>query len=190
MRLYDLRCDRLYVNATERKRFLACAKNSRSDIASFCMTLAFTGCRISEALELRASSLQLDQQILTLRTLKRRDPTTFREVPIPTVLANALKTQVVNAIDRPDPLMWSIDGRSVDRTTAYRWIKATMLAADISGAKACPKGLRHGFGIHAMRCGVQLNMLQKWMGHASMSTTSIYANALGADELAIAQRMW
>jgi hypothetical protein len=33
-------------------------------------------------------------------------------------------------------------------------------------------------------------MLCKWMGHASMETTAICANALGAEEQGIAARMW
>ncbi len=36
----------------------------------------------------------------------------------------------------------------------------------------------------------QLNMLRKWMGHSSMATTAIYANAMGAEEMEIAKRMW
>ncbi|HEX9665235.1 MAG TPA: site-specific integrase, partial [Thermodesulfobacteriota bacterium] len=35
-----------------------------------------------------------------------------------------------------------------------------------------------------------LNMLQKWMGHAKMETTAIYANAVGAQQHDIAARMW
>lgn len=65
-----------------------------------------------------------------------------------------------------------------------------MAEAEIYGSQATPKGLRHGYGIHAVRSGVQLHMLQKWMGHANMSTTAIYANAVGAEELEIADRMW
>ena len=65
-----------------------------------------------------------------------------------------------------------------------------MSQANIYGPQACPKGLRHGYGIHAVRSGVQLHMLQKWMGHTSMSTTAIYANAVGSEELEIADRMW
>jgi hypothetical protein len=34
-----------------------------------------------------------------------------------------------------------------------------------------------------------LNMLCKWMGHASMETAAIYANALGAEEQRIVARM-
>ena len=53
-----------------------------------------------------------------------------------------------------------------------------------------PKGLRHGFGVHAAVSGVPLNMLQKWLGHAHLSTTAIYAGAVGKEEQDIARRMW
>jgi hypothetical protein len=33
-------------------------------------------------------------------------------------------------------------------------------------------------------------MLRKWMGHASIETTAIYANAVGEEEQSIAERMW
>jgi len=65
-----------------------------------------------------------------------------------------------------------------------------MEQADIGGVHATAKGLRHGYGIHAIRSGIQLHMLQKWMGHASMTTTAIYANAIGKEELDLADQMW
>jgi len=65
-----------------------------------------------------------------------------------------------------------------------------MVESGITGPQATAKGLRHGYGIHAVRSGVQLHMLQKWMGHANMVTTAIYANAIGSEELEIADRMW
>ncbi|WP_425499112.1 tyrosine-type recombinase/integrase [Hoeflea poritis] len=58
------------------------------------------------------------------------------------------------------------------------------------GAQASPKRLRHGYGVHALRMGIPLNMLSKWMGHASIATTAIYGNAVGSEELEIAGRMW
>jgi integrase len=66
-----------------------------------------------------------------------------------------------------------------------------MGAAGIAdGPHKCPKGLRHGYGVHAIGCGVPLNMLSKWMGHASLEVTAIYANALGEEQYNIAARMW
>ena len=77
------------------------------------------------------------------------------------------------------------------RNTAWRHVKAVMAAADIpDGPHRSPKGLRHGFGVHAISSGVPLNMLSKWMGHASLEVTAIYADALGAEEQGIAARMW
>ena len=65
------------------------------------------------------------------------------------------------------------------------------------GDRRCPWGAGQPqrsaawlYGVHAVCSGVQLNMLRKWMGHASINTTSIYANAMGKEELQIADRMW
>jgi site-specific recombinase XerD len=53
-----------------------------------------------------------------------------------------------------------------------------------------PKGLRHGFGIKAVTSAVPLNMVQKWLGHAQLSTTAIYADASGSEATQLAKRMW
>ncbi|MCR9060607.1 MAG: tyrosine-type recombinase/integrase [Rhodobacteraceae bacterium] len=52
------------------------------------------------------------------------------------------------------------------------------------------KGLRHAFGIHVIASNVSLHMLQRWLGHADMKTTAIYAQAVGPEERQIAARMW
>jgi site-specific recombinase XerD len=65
-----------------------------------------------------------------------------------------------------------------------------MEQAGLSGTHASPKGLRHGFGVAAVSAGTPLNLVQKWLGHANLTTTAIYANAVGAEEKDIAKRMW
>ena len=66
-----------------------------------------------------------------------------------------------------------------------------MAAADLpEGPHVTPKGLRHSYGVHAITSGVPLNMLQKWLGHAMMETTAIYADAVGEEQQTIAARMW
>ena len=183
MRLHDRAGRRLYINLDDRGRFIEMAERCAPRQRSLCLILLYTGCRLSEALDLRGSSVQVSAGIITFRTLKRRRPDLYREVPVPECLIEALGAG--HRLDTDAPL-WP----DINRVTAYRWVKAVMARAGIAGAQASPKGLRHGFGIHAMHCGVQLNMLQKWMGHAAMSTTAIYANAIGAEERAIAARMW
>jgi integrase len=185
MRLYDRANRRLYINAAERARFLAAAEQLPPDKRAFCLTLVFTGCRISEALALTPSAIQAEARVITLRTLKRRRDDVYREVPVPPRFIDALE-QLTSEQDLNDAQLWG----DTNRITAYRWVKETMHQAKIIGAQACPKGLRHGYGIRAVQSGVQLNMLQKWMGHASMSTTAIYADACGAEEQEIADRMW
>nr|WP_315899324.1 tyrosine-type recombinase/integrase [Gluconacetobacter diazotrophicus] len=60
----------------------------------------------------------------------------------------------------------------------------------VSGPAASPKGLRHAFGVAAVTNAIPLNLVQKWLGHAQLTTTAIYANAVGAEEQDIARRMW
>jgi integrase len=47
----------------------------------------------------------------------------------------------------------------------------------VKGPHPTPKGLRHGFGIEAVTSGVPLNMVQKWLGHAQLAMTAMYADA-------------
>jgi len=54
----------------------------------------------------------------------------------------------------------------------------------------CTNALRHGFGVAAVTAGIPLNLVQKWLGHAHLSTTAVYANAVGAEEKDIARLMW
>lgn len=72
------------------------------------------------------------------------------------------------------------------RMTGWRAVHAVMAAARLDGPHALPKGLRHGFGVSA---GIPLNLVQKWLGHAQLITTTIYADALGTEEKDIVQRM-
>ena len=65
-----------------------------------------------------------------------------------------------------------------------------MARADIAGPQASPKGLRHGFGVACIEKGIQLNLVQRWLGHAQLSTTAIYADAVGEEERYIAARLW
>ena len=67
---------------------------------------------------------------------------------------------------------------------------AVMAVALVDGPRATPKGLRHAFAVAALQAGVPINLVRKWLGHARLSTTEIYANAVGDEEREIASRFW
>lgn len=54
--------------------------------------------------------------------------------------------------------------------------------------QASGKGPGYGFGVQVVRVGIPLNMVQKWPGYAQLSTTAIFADAVGAEEKQIASR--
>lgn len=68
--------------------------------------------------------------------------------------------------------------------------KRVMRHSGVTGRYACPRGLRHAFGAGALQSGVPLNLTRRWMGHAHISTTAIYAAASGPEEMGFAGRFW
>lgn len=79
----------------------------------------------------------------------------------------------------------------LSRVRVWQIVKRVMIEAGIpDGPHRSPKGLRHAFGVHAVVQGVPLHMLQRWLGHAQLSTTALYAEAVGKEEQHIAARMW
>lgn len=192
MTLYDPNGRRLYLTAAERDAFLAAAKSAPREIRTFCLVLHYTGCRLSEALALTPDSFDFAGKAIVFETLKKRRQGVYRAVPVPPEMLDTIN-MVHGLQDRPCgkgdevlPRLWPWS-----RTTAWRRVKAVMEAAGIdAGPHRSPKGLRHGYGVHAITSGVPLNMLSKWMGHASLQVTAIYANALGEEQHNIAARMW
>lgn len=190
--LFDQDGRRKYLTADEREAFLKAAERMPREVRTFCCVLTFTGCRLSEALALTADRVDLTGRLIVFESLKKRRTGIYRAVPVPPALLDAL--DLVHGIRQLQQGRGS--GRNVrlwsmSRPTAWRQVKTVMENAGIgTGPHASPKGLRHGFGVAAVSAGIPLNMVQKWLGHAQLSTTAIYAAAVGEEEQHIAARMW
>ncbi len=75
---------RKYLTSEERNRFIAAANShERGEVRALCLVLAYTGCRISEALQLTADRVDLSAKAITFRTLKQRGRASYRAVPVP-----------------------------------------------------------------------------------------------------------
>ncbi|MBC8141115.1 MAG: site-specific integrase [Armatimonadetes bacterium] len=190
--LFDPSGKRKYLSGLEREAFLKAADCAPREVRTFCALLHVTGCRITEALELTYDRVDLSESAIIFETLKKRREGVYRAVPVPSSVLDALN--LVHGVRERQASRTRGKGERLwawSRATAWRRVKEVMEEAGIDdGPQATPKRLRHGFGVNAVSKGVPLNMLSKWMGHAQLSTTAIYADAVGAEEKNIAARMW
>ncbi len=182
--IFDIQGRRKYLTLQERERFIAAARKLPLAEQTFCLLIAFTGCRISEALELSVRQVDVAMRAVIFRSLKKRRPEpVYRAVPLPDWLLSKLQTCAAELGEHERLWPWG-------RSKGWAVIKRAMESSGVSGMHASPKGLRHGFGIAAVQRGVPLNLLQRWLGHAKLETTAIYANAIGAEERRLAERLW
>jgi integrase/recombinase XerD len=48
----------------------------------------------------------------------------------------------------------------------------------------------HAFGVGAVQQRIALSIIKRWLGHAKIETTAIYASPIGEEERALARLMW
>lgn len=180
---------RKYLTRAELLRVLAAFDALPSERRLFALTLAWTGARVSEILALTPSAFDLDSGLVAIRTLKRRR-FAMREVPLPRMLVQELAASFDLAVRQQDAARAEARLWRFGRTTAWRMVTCAMAQASISGRPATPRGLRHGFGVGALQAGVPVTLVQRWLGHARLSTTAIYADVSGPEERAMVERYW
>lgn len=183
--VYSINGCRKYLNSSEVSSFIRATIDQDMDVRAFCWMMAYTGCRISEALAITAGAVDFDAEAVLIRSLKKREKTVFRSIPLPRSLLQLLKRLIERRELRPDEQLWPWC-----RMTGYRHICRAMHAAGLWGAHVSPKGLRHGFAVQAMQASIPLTVLQRWLGHADVKTTAIYATVTGPEERAMARKLW
>jgi|SRR5579862_4043830 len=179
---YDAEGRRKYLSRAEGQNFLQCAALLPRQNALFCLTIYYTGCRISEALALRYQDIDPEMNVILIRCLKKRGRKETRRVPVPEFLVKELMEVSTTA-----------EGESIwlfSRTTGWRVIKGVMKAARISGVHATTKGLRHGFGVRGAMVHIPVSLIQNWMGHSDPSTTAIYLAVKDEEERELIEKTW
>lgn len=183
--LFDLNGNRKYLVARERIAFVEAAVAEGGAVGAFCLTLAFTGARISEVLALTPERTDASNEAVVFETLKQRRRGVFRAVPVPQRLIDLITNAASASACTGHSSLWPWQ-----RTIAWKHVKRVMKNAGIADALCKPKALRHGFAVDAGQHGVPLNIVQRWMGHARLETTAIYAGAIGEEERNLARRAW
>ncbi len=179
--MYDRNGQRKYLNEAERQAFYK-AVMQEPDLSkrAFCLTLFYTGCRISEALNLTWDRVDFSEKLIVFETLKQREKGIFRPIPVPSKLLGAYAK-----LNRNAQYLWSFS-----RTTGWRTIKRIMVSEKLTGIKACPKGLRHSYAVSYIKNEVPITTVQRWLGHKRLETTSLYLDVVGPEEKELAKRSW
>src|SRR5215212_3638673 len=124
--LYTRAGQRKYLTSAERSRFLTAALSSpRAELRTLCLTLLYTGCRISEALAITPKAIERQAGFIAIRSLKKRKRiVVIREVPVPADLFRALDE--AHDLAQRDALLWPLS-----RTRAWQLVKDIMREANV-----------------------------------------------------------
>lgn len=134
------------------------------------------GLRISEALSLTGADLPLGD---VLRITGKRGK--VREVPLLPVVREGVMAAVDAApfvVTRDGPLFRGVRGGVLDAGHVRAVMRRCRPALGLP-ASATPHSLRHSFATHLLAAGADLRAIQDLLGHASLSSTQVYA---GVDE--------
>jgi integrase/recombinase XerD len=129
------------------------------------MLLWRTGVRVSEALSLERKHIDLDNYTITIRWLKKRKAM-HRVIPMHPDLRNILD-YYVHSLKKEDKLF------PFSRQRADQLVKE-----HFSGN--CHK-FRHSFAVNWLRCGGDLYLLSRMLGHSSIKVTEIYLEIVPID---------
>ncbi len=182
--MFDRNGTRKYLNRAERSAyFQAICDETEASRRAFFLTLVYTGCRISEGLNLQVERIDLAAKAVGFETLNGRKRGHFRSVAVPDRLPDLFQELLKGK--KPEAKIWAFS-----RPLAYRMIKRKMHQASIQGKMACPKGLRHGHAVACVSSEIPPPTIQKWLGHARLETTAIYLEVHGEEERELAKRVW
>lgn len=149
-----------------------------------------SGARVSEAVGLSNDGIEPSLRVLVLTGKGGKT----RVVPIGSRARAAIerwredgRRQLRDARKRRE-LFLSRSGRPMDRSTAWRRVKALALAAGIQKSLS-PHTLRHSFASHMIEGGADLRSVQEMLGHASLRTTEVYTH-LDAEHVQSLHRLY
>ena len=143
-----------------------------------CLTTIYTcGLRLKEALRLEVRDVDGARGLLHIRQPKGwRD----RYVPLPQTTLALLRHQW--AAHRNSTLLFPSRHRGatlavqpMSSSGVQRAFKATLADSGIS-KQATVHTLRHSWATHLLEAGVNLRLIQLWLGHKSLQTTAIYTH--------------
>ena len=135
-----------------------------------------TGARVSEATNLRAGDLELDQKSgrhasVTLHGKGCK----IRQCPLWPTTRDVL-CDLVREKQSSDPVFVNQLRQPYTRFGIYRLVERCAAKVPcLSRRRVSPHIIRHTCACHLLQAGVDLNTIRAWLGHERLDTTNIYA---------------
>lgn len=128
------------------------------------LTLAYTGLRRAELLDLRVSDINFRSQLLYVRAGKGDKD---RAIPLLPELSKRLASYINHHHLRPSDSVFSLSKRRL-----YDIINFCTKAAGVSNFS--PHSFRHFFATQLVEQGVDIRSIQQLLGHSDIASTAVY----------------
>jgi len=141
-------------------------------------TLYATGLRVSELVGLKRSQIGFDTGVVRVLGKGSKE----RLVPLGEEAIGWLKRYLASARpllakdSKTDAVFVTARRAPLTRQAFWQSIKRYAIKADIPTTKLSPHTLRHAFATHLLNHGADLRVVQLLLGHADITTTTIYTH--------------
>jgi integrase/recombinase XerD len=141
-------------------------------------TLYATGLRVSELVGLRLAQVSFQMGVVRVVGKGGKE----RLVPLGEEAIVWLKRYLTGARTRlagdvrTDAVFLTTRHAPLTRQAFWHMIKRYAVVADIPASKLSPHTLRHAFATHLLNHGADLRVVQLLLGHADITTTTIYTH--------------
>jgi site-specific recombinase XerD len=167
------------LSAAEIGRVLACIHRQRYRV---CLTTIYAcGLRLLEGVRLQVSQIDGERQVLHICQGKGGKD---RYVPLPSACLKMLRGHWLTHRNStwlfPSP--FEETHQPMNESGVQRAFRAAVQESGIH-KKATVHTLRHCYATHLLEAGVNLRIIQSYLGHASPATTAIYTHLTSSTEI-------
>ena len=154
------------LNIQETARIIDSAENKQD--RAILETLYGLGCRVDELVHIKISDIDFDNRLVRLFGKGNKE----RIVPINNASIISINEHLQSRKYESDYVFASRDCPIVPMTTR----NARRIVYKYGGKEVHPHMFRHSYATHLHANGVDINVIQELLGHADISTTTIYTH--------------